>query len=118
MVKVLIVKILGDNIWFDFSKSLPYNMGYMTEENIIKLTNALYKVTDLFPKEDPGRAETSEDHEQGQICNDGGDLRISRGAHFLAFACATSLYPVPNANTSKTRVSPSLFNLHLCIWKF
>jgi hypothetical protein len=25
----------------------------MTEENIIKLTNALYKVTDLFPKEDP-----------------------------------------------------------------
>jgi hypothetical protein len=28
-------------------------MGYMTEENIIKLTNALYKVTDLFPKEDP-----------------------------------------------------------------
>lgn len=28
-------------------------MGAMTEENIIKLTNALYKVTDLFPKEDP-----------------------------------------------------------------
>lgn len=28
-------------------------MGYMTEENIIKLTNALYKVTDLFPKEEP-----------------------------------------------------------------
>lgn len=25
----------------------------MTEENIIKLTNALYKVTDLFPKEEP-----------------------------------------------------------------
>ena len=28
-------------------------MRAMTEENIIKLTNALYKVTDLFPKEDP-----------------------------------------------------------------
>ena len=27
----------------------------MTEENIIKLTNALYKVTDLFPKEEPLR---------------------------------------------------------------
>jgi hypothetical protein len=28
-------------------------MRAMTEENIIKLTNALYKVTDLFPKEEP-----------------------------------------------------------------
>jgi hypothetical protein len=30
-------------------------MRAMTEENIIKLTNALYKVTDLFPKEEPLR---------------------------------------------------------------
>lgn len=30
-------------------------IGAMTEENIIKLTNALYKVTDLFPKEEPLR---------------------------------------------------------------
>jgi len=30
-------------------------MRAMTEENIIKLTNALYKVTDLFPREEPLR---------------------------------------------------------------